>query len=69
VRVNLAVVGDLSWQLTHYGFGIWSRTAADIVALDRTILPSHGCRSEPLLAKVALCQQMGTFETSADVRN
>jgi hypothetical protein len=35
VRVNLVVVGDQSWQLTHYGFGIWSRTDADIVALDR----------------------------------
>jgi hypothetical protein len=48
VRVNLVVVGDPSWQLTHYGFGIWSRTDADIVALDRTILPSHGYRSESL---------------------
>jgi len=28
-------VGDPSWQLTHDGFGIWSRTDADIVALDR----------------------------------
>src|SRR5262249_3834661 len=35
VRVNLVVVGDPSWQLTHHGFGIWSRTDADIVALDR----------------------------------
>ena len=35
VRVNLVVVGDPSWQLTHDGFGIWSRTDADIVALDR----------------------------------
>ena len=35
MRVNLVVVGDPSWQLTHYGFGIWSRTDADIVALDR----------------------------------
>ena len=33
--VNLVVVDDPSWQLTHYGFGIWSRTDADIVALDR----------------------------------
>ena len=33
--VNLIVVGDPSWQLTHYGSGIWSRTDADIVALDR----------------------------------
>jgi hypothetical protein len=32
VRVNLIVVGDPSWQLTHYGFGIWSRTDADIVS-------------------------------------
>jgi hypothetical protein len=35
VRVNLVVVGDPSWQLTPYGFGIWSRTDADVVALDR----------------------------------
>ena len=35
VRVKLVVVRDPSWQLTHYGFGIWSRTDADIVALDR----------------------------------
>ena len=35
MRVNLVVVGDPSWQLTHYSFGIWSRTDADIVALDR----------------------------------
>jgi hypothetical protein len=28
-------MGDPSWQLTHDGFGIWSRTDADIVALDR----------------------------------
>src|SRR5499433_1206435 len=28
-------MGDPSWQLTHYGFGIWSRTDTDIVALDR----------------------------------
>jgi len=35
VRVNLVVVGDPSWQLTHHGFGIWPRTDADIVALDR----------------------------------
>lgn len=35
MRVNLVVVGDPSWQLTHDGFGIWSRTDADIVALDR----------------------------------
>ena len=35
MRVNLVVVGDPSWQLTHDGFGIWSRTYADIVALDR----------------------------------
>src|SRR6516225_7859968 len=35
VRVNLVVVGDPSWQLTHDGFGIWSRTDTDIVALDR----------------------------------
>src|SRR5262245_52445061 len=35
VRVNLVVVGDPSWQLTHYGFGIWSRTDADVVTLDR----------------------------------
>ena len=35
MRVNLVVVGDPSWQLTHYGFGIWSRTDTDIVALDR----------------------------------
>ena len=35
MRVNLDVVGDPSWQLTHDGFGIWSRTDADIVALDR----------------------------------
>src|SRR6201982_217808 len=34
-RGNLVVVGDPSWQLTHDGFGIWSRTDADIVALDR----------------------------------
>jgi hypothetical protein len=34
VRVNLVVVGDPRWQLTHDGFGIWSRTDADIVALD-----------------------------------
>jgi hypothetical protein len=36
MRVFLVVVGDPSWQLTHYGFGIWSRTDADIVALDRS---------------------------------
>src|SRR4029450_5461691 len=36
VRVNFVVVGDPSWQLTHYGFGIWSRTDADVVALDRS---------------------------------
>ena len=24
--VNFVVVSDPSWQLTHYGFGIWSRT-------------------------------------------
>src|SRR5262245_13176849 len=35
LRVDLVVVGDPSWQLTHYGFGIWSRTDADIIALDR----------------------------------
>src|SRR5262249_40430580 len=35
VRLNLVVVGDPSSQLAHYGFGIWSRTDADIVALDR----------------------------------
>src|SRR5262249_62225315 len=35
LRVDLVVVGDPSWQLPHYGFGIWSRTDADIVALDR----------------------------------
>jgi hypothetical protein len=35
VRVNLVVVGDPSWRLSHDGFGIWSRTDADIVALDR----------------------------------
>ena len=35
MRVNVVVVGDPSWQLTHDGFGIWSRTDADIVALDR----------------------------------
>jgi hypothetical protein len=35
VRVNLVVVGDPSWQLTQYGFGIWSLTDADEVALDR----------------------------------
>ena len=35
MRVNLVVVGDPGWQLTHYGFGIWSQTDADIVALDR----------------------------------
>jgi hypothetical protein len=35
VRVNLVVVGDPSWQLMHYGFGVWSRTDADIVAFDR----------------------------------
>src|SRR5262249_50686471 len=35
VRVNLVVVGDPSWQLTHDGFGIWSRTDTDIVALNR----------------------------------
>jgi len=29
------VVSDPSWQLTHDRFGIWSRTDADIVALDR----------------------------------
>jgi len=26
VGVNFVVVSDPSWQLTHYGFGIWSRT-------------------------------------------
>ena len=35
MRVNLVVVGDPSWQLTHDCVGIWSRTDTDIVALDR----------------------------------
>src|SRR5262249_33445910 len=46
VRVNLVVVGDPSWQLTYYGFGIWSRTDADIVALD--------CANEGFSHSVAL---------------
>jgi hypothetical protein len=32
-------VGDPSWQLTLYGFGIWSRTDADIVA---RVMKVHG---------------------------
>ena len=68
MRVNLVVVGDPSGQLTHYGFGIWSRTDADIVALDRKPwMPARAAGVD--LAKVALCAQMNTFETSADVRN
>ena len=46
MRVNFVVVGDPSWRLTHYGFGIWPRTDADIVALD--------CANEGVSHSVAL---------------
>ena len=36
MRVNLVVVGEPGWQLTHDGLGIGSRTDAEIVAFDRT---------------------------------
>jgi hypothetical protein len=35
VRVKLVIVGQLGWELTHDGLRIWSRTDANIVALDR----------------------------------
>ena len=36
MRVNLVVMGDPNWQLTHDGFGIWSRTDASTAATIRS---------------------------------